>query len=209
MLAEGKVAGTQSASDTTLLGLRFNKHGALMTGDAVARYYEYAVRGKLWIAKTADSGVAPGTSVGTTAGFSLHNSKGSGVNVVPLAVSIGYVSGTLGAGFIALCTNVNLTEAIPTGTAITSRPGLVGGGAPTGGVALTTSTLANAPNAVWTLWTVGAGLASTATFPALANQYLDGAIVLPPGGSMSLQGVAASGSTPLVVFSCVYVEEPV
>lgn len=211
MFAEGKTQGspTTGLADQTIVTQRFTKHNALGAADVAARYYEYAIRGKLWVAKTADAGVAPGTSVGTTAAFALYNAKGSGVNVVLIGVGIGYVSGTLGAGFVELCTNVNLSEAVPTGTAITARPGLVGGASPAGGVALTTATLATTPNGVLALWNLGAALATTTQFPLLGYQEIAGMVVLPPGGSMSLQGVAAAGTSPLVVFSCIFAEEPI
>lgn len=186
--------------------LRNSISGALVTHDAHGKYAEAAINNRIFHCKTADAGVAPGTAVGTTAAFSLHNVKGSSVYVSVLAIGLGYVSGTLGAGLIAACTNVNLAEAVPTGTAIVSRPGLVGGAAPVGAVALTTATLAVAPNAVMALFTVGAALATTAAFPALQWIEIGGAIMLPAGGCMSLQGIAAAGTTPLVVLSVIYEE---
>jgi hypothetical protein len=38
---------------------------------------------------------------------------------------------------------------------------------------------------------------------------VDGSIVIPPGGSVSLQGTAAAGTSPLVVFGGAFAEEPI
>jgi hypothetical protein len=176
-----------------------------MVQDAHGRFYEAANNGKLFYGKTADSGVAPGTSISTTGAFTLYNPKGSSVNLAILQGSMGYVSGTLGAGFVAWCANVNLSEAVPTGTAIVSRPGLLGAQA-SNGVALTTSTLAVAPIAIRCFATLGASLASTAVQPWQIIDHVDGAIVLPPGGAITLHGVMAAGSTPLVIYSVLWEE---
>jgi len=49
----------------------------------------------LFHAATAATGVAPGTAIGTTAAFSLHNPLGSGVRLAILVASLAYISGTL------------------------------------------------------------------------------------------------------------------
>ena len=211
MLLEGRVFGSGStgiADQTPVLG-RFTKHNALAIADVAPHFYEYAIRGKLWYAHTAATGVAPGTAIGTTAAFALFNAKGSGVNVVIAWASMGYISGTLGAGVVDWCSNVNLSEAVPTGTAIVARPALVGGTSPAGGVALTTATLATAPNPIRPFCSLTALLATTAVQPYQVLDLVDGSIVLPPGGSVSLQATAAAGSTPLVVYGVAFIEEPI
>lgn len=212
MLAEGRVFGSGSSgiADQTPVAARYTKHNALAIADVAPHFYEYAIRGKLFWASTAVSGVAPGSSISTTAAFTLYNAKGSGVNVVLLFGAMGYVSGTLGAGFVAWCTNTNLAEAVPTGTAIVSKPGLVGGASPAGGVALTTATLAVAPTVARMFNNHQASLATTAMDPWQSIDLVDGSIVLPPGGAVSLMGVqGAAGSTPLVVYTVGYAEEPI
>src|SRR3972149_2419732 len=62
------------------------------------RYYDAAVDGRLFHASPAATGVAPGTAIGTTAAFSLHNPLGSAVDLAILIASMAYISGTLGAG---------------------------------------------------------------------------------------------------------------
>jgi hypothetical protein len=212
MLLEGRVFGSGAngiADNTPVLG-RFTKHNALSIADVAPHFYEYAIRGKAWYFHTAATGVAPGTAIGTTAAFALFNAKGSGVNVIVLLGSMGVISGTLGAGTIDWCTNVNLAEAVPTGTAITARPAQVGGAAPGGANALTTATLAATPNPARVFGNLmQAVVATTALNPFQIIDLVDGAIVIPPGGSVSLQATAAAGSTPLVVYSALVAEEPI
>ena len=174
------------------------------------RLYRPSRDGRVFHAMTAVTGVAPGTSIGTTAPFSLHNPPGSGVTIAIQKVVMGYVSGTLGAGVISHCVNTNLSEAVPTGTAITERSAIVGGGgyAAAKGVALTTSTLANAPVPIRPFASLQASLASTAVAPWQIQDDVDGAILLPEGGSYSPQGTTAAGSSPLVVFGVTWEEIP-
>jgi hypothetical protein len=209
MLAEGKVgAPGATISDQTVANLRFSKLQALVNTDAHGRFYEAAIRGKLFYAQTAVTGVAPGTAIGTTAAFAFFMPKGAGVNAVIYQASMAYVSGTLGAGLISWCVNSNLSEAVPTGTAITAKNCFIGGVAPTG-TALTTATLATAPSPVRNFCSLGASLATTAVQPWQIYDNVDGALVVPAGGSISLQGTAAGGSSPLVVFSLLWEEVPI
>src|SRR3989304_5665276 len=62
------------------------------------RYYDAAIDGRLFHASTAATGVAPGTAIGTTAAFSLHNPLGSAVDLAILVASMAYISGPLGRG---------------------------------------------------------------------------------------------------------------
>jgi hypothetical protein len=212
MLAEGRVFGSGSTgvADNTPVFNRYTKHNALAVADVGGHLYEYAIRGKLWHVHTAATGVAPGTAIGTTAAFALYNAKGSGVNVVVLHGAMGIISGTIGAGVVDWCQNTNLAEAVPTGTAITARPGLVAGAAPAGGVALTTATLAATPSPARVFCNLMQLVAATtATNNFQIFDLVDGAIVIPPGGSVSLQATAAAGSSPLVVYSVAFAEEPI
>lgn len=210
MYAEGKVGPpAQSYPPGALQNLRFGNDGALCNSDAQARFYEQAYRGKLFLAQTAVTGVAPGTSIGTTAAFALFNKLGSGVDVVVLQAALGYISGTLGAGTVSWCASGILTEAVPTGTAIVAQCGLIGKATPIGGSALTTATMASSPVPFRNAFNLQASLATTATVPWALIDDVDGAIILPPGGSVSLQGTTAAGSTPLVVYSVLWAEVPV
>lgn len=185
--------------------LRLGNHGQLIVADGASRLYEDADAGRVFSAHTAASGVAPGTAIGTTAAFALWNPAGSGVDLVIEAASVSYVSGTLGAGFLALCANPE-SQTAWTGTAIVP----VGKGLSRSakGVPLTTATIPSGAVQVEALGSMGAALASSVAFNSVARIEVHGAIIVPPGSGLSIQGVAAAGTSPLVVFGCVWREVP-
>lgn len=205
MKLEGKV-GPQVLADGNDADVRLNKVGALAVADAAARYYEAVSRGNVYRGSTAVSGVAPGTSIGTTAAFSLWNPPDSGVNLVLLEVSVGYISGTLGAGTIFFVANTNTNAAATTGTAITAVNALVGKTSAAIGKPLTTATLPATPTLVGPFCSLQASLASTAVAPWQIHRYLDGSLAVSPGGTLSLEGVTAAGSSPLLVFGVAWEE---
>src|ERR1043165_1466041 len=133
--------GPVSQADGTLPQARAGKEGQLVVGQAHGKYCEPTIRGSVYSAQTAASGVAPGTSIGTTGAFTLSNPIGSGKRLIVQNLGMGYISGTLGAGVVHILTNNNPTAAAPTGTAIT--PTNMDLGAANNSVAkpLTTSTL--------------------------------------------------------------------
>jgi hypothetical protein len=53
---------------------------------------------------------------------------------------------------------------------------------------------------------MGAFLATTAVPPWDTIDVVDGSLVLEPGSGVMLQGVAAAGTTPLVIFGMVWEE---
>ena len=191
--------------------VKFNKYtgGMILAGD-FGKYFHAASLGRVFAGETAASGVAPGTALGTTGPFTLHNPAGSGVYASILQASMGYVSGTLGAGVVVWAANVDPSLALPTGTAITVRNMLVAGVRADGQVlAFTTSTIAT-PIGLRPAFLLDASLATTAGVGMRAMvDYVDGAIVLAPGGTVTLQGIAAAGATPLVVFGAIWTEVPI
>lgn len=162
--------------------------------------------GNVYSATTALTGVAPGTTVSTTAAFALHNPAGSGVNLVIIEGAMGYVSGTLGAGVVTWNANIDDDAAVPTGTAIAEINMKLGSSGNAQGRALTTATIA-APTPVRPFANLGASLATTAVQPWMVRDFVNGAIIVPPGCTLSLHATAAGGSTPLVIFSVVWKEE--
>ena len=53
-------------------------------------------------------------------------------------------------------------------------------------------------------------LATTVTFsPWRLDDDVDGALIVQPGGAVSLQATAGGGSSPLVIFGCTWEETPV
>ena len=171
------------------------------------KYYEIVIRGMVYHATTAVTGVAPGTAIGTTAAYALENPAGSNKNLVILSGRMGYVSGTLGAGVITWVAQNNPSGAATTGTAITPVNAKLDG--PKGvGKPFTTATVPSAPAVTRVFGSLEASLATTAIAPWLLEDLVDGAIVVTPGTSIQLQATAAAGTTPLVVYSVTYTEVP-
>jgi len=165
-------------------------------------------RGRCFSGGTAATGVAPGTAIGTTAAFSLTNPLSSGVNLVILRASMGYVSGTLGAGVVHYLANVNTQLALPTGTAITAYNCLLGSAVAAAGKPLTTATIAS-PLILRPFVSLTALLASTAVAPWQVVDEVAGEFIIGPGATLSLHATAAAGSTPLVVYGMTWEEVPI
>jgi hypothetical protein len=195
MRFEGVVgAPSGQLGDGVERAIRLGKLGELVVGGG-ARYAEAVRRGACFRAQTAVSGVAPGTVIGTAAALSLANPLGSGIDLAILEVSMGYISGTLGAGSVMLCGNRITTGAVPTGTVITAVNARIGDPRTATGQAKTTATLAVAPSVIGPFCSIGAHLASTAVAPWQIVRDINGGIVIAPGGVFSLQGVAAAGTS--------------
>lgn len=178
----------------------------MMVQAAGGKYREAVLRGGCFAGGTAAGGVAPGTAIGTTAAFTLANPAGSKKTLVVLRASVGYISGTLGAGVIHWLANVNPIAAAVTGTAITAVNCLLGSRLAATGLAFTTATLPAAPTILRPFASMGAFLATTAVQAHQLVEDVDGEFVVAPGAAISLHGTAAAGSTPLVVFGLMWEE---
>ena len=181
--------------------------GEVLTSDLLPRYAGLAIRGHIYGASTAATGVAPGTALGTTGAFTLANPSGSEKNLIVLRASCGYISGTLGAGTVWFAGNVNPAAAAVTGTAITVvKTKLSATSAGNTGLAFTTSTLPAAPTPIRPWFSLTALLATTAVEVHSVSEELAGEIVIAPGCSLTFHATAAGGSTPLVVFGATWAE---
>lgn len=170
-------------------------------------FYKAAQGARLFLASQATAGVSVASlTIGTTAPFSLYNPADSRVNAVIRRVRMGYVSGTFGAGTLYHAVNSNPLAAASTGTAITTKgPGLVSGGGPLC-TPLTTVTLPVAPTVVFPFAVLEASLATTAVPPWVVDDAVDGAIIIPPGCTWSIEGVTAAGTSPVAVFGVIWEE---
>lgn len=209
MHLQATVGAASGLTDGNSHAVRVNASGGILSAGIAAKYQEAVLRGRCYSGGTAATGVAPGTSIGTTAAFSLYNPAASQFNLVVLRVSMGYVSGTLGAGVVHYLANTNIAAAASTGTAITATNCLIGGTGSATGRPLTTVTLPAAPTVLRPFVSLGASLASTAVQPWQVAEDVDGEFIIAPGGTLSLHGTAAAGSTPLVVFGILWEEVPV
>lgn len=197
--------GPQTASDGSKILPRLGKTGEVVTQQLGADYYELTKRGKVFMGQTAVGGVAPGTALGTTAAFALYNPAGSGIDLVVLKTTVAYLSGTLGAGNLVYAFNVNPVAAAVTGTAIVAYSGYLtnanGAGKP-----LTTATLPTTPVLAYPFASLTALLASTAVSLYQIVDEPRGSIIVPPGCCVSVQGIAAAGTSPLVLIGMVWAE---
>lgn len=196
------------AADGAELKFAMSRNRAIKSALSQARYQDAVLRGNVFCGGTAATGVAPGTAIGTTAAFSLYNPLGSGVNLVVLKATMGYVSGTLGAGVIHWLANTNPKASATTGTAITGVNCLLGK-ANSVGQALTTATLPASPTVLRPFCSLDASLASSVVGTLRVEDAPDGEFIVAPGCTISLHATAAAGTSPLVVFGCTWEEVPV
>ena len=181
--------------------------GEAVVSSRNAKYYEAVRRGRVWTGGTAATGVAPGTAIGTTGAFTLANPAGSQRKLVVLRASMGYVSGTLGAGVVHYLASVNPNAAAVTGTAIAAVNAQIGNQDKPAGLPFTTSTLPTAPTVLRPFVSLGASLASTAAAPWAVEDDVDGEFEILPGCALTLHATAAAGSSPLVVFGITWEEK--
>lgn len=211
MLFEGRI-GVATGADGVQEPVRLDRTLAQVITQGHARYREAVSRGSCYSISTAVAGVAPGTALSTTPPMVLWNPPNSGVAVSVIMSTLGYVSGTLGAGtvvYAAMPTNTP-QQTVPSGGAELSlvTPCLIGGRKANAARAFQGSTIAATPVILRSAYILGAALATTATFQAITKDQLDGEYEILPGGLLVMQGVAAAGSTPLVLFGLTWEEIP-
>lgn len=184
---------------------RLDKTGALVNANAHGWWHESTSRGKVFVASIGAAGVAPGTALSTSPALILWNPPASGIHVSILQVFVGYISGTLGAGSLVHSFNASQATAPSGGTALTPQCALIN---TTSGVAkaYTGSTISATSVLLRPSMSMGAALASSVAFPAIAFDEVGGGIVIPAGAAWCYQGIAAAGTTPLLALSVVYEE---
>jgi hypothetical protein len=186
----------------------FEEHNAERVVQTRGKYGDATKRGFVYSGCTAATGVAPGTALGTTVPYALYNPSGSGKRLVVQKITMGLISGTLGAGVIWI-TGSAAGDAIPTGTTITPRNRDIG--APNASIAtcLTTATITtNAAKMIGILCSLTEQVvATTALNNEVIAQDIDGEICIESLFAMHLCGTTAAGSSPLVVFCTTWEEE--
>lgn len=156
---------------------------------------------------TVAAGIAPGTALSTTPPLALWNPQDSDIEPWLAMATLGYISGTLGAGTIVMALVPQVTvpsggtelTCTPTGLPL-SRAGAIR--------AFSGSTLSSTPALLMgTGWILGASLATTAALPErLTFLPPSETIKIPAGYALCLQGIAAAGTAPLVLFGALLVE---
>ena len=181
--------------------------GGLAVSADTPGYSEMVKTGRVFSGGTAVTGVAPGTAIGTTAAFSLYTPVGSGYNLIILTAKLSYLSGTLGIGVVDWVANTNVAAAATTGTAITAVNNLVGSSTAAVGRPLTTATLPAAPTLFDRFCNLPPILATSVVTPWVFAEVVDGRIIVIPGATMSLEGTAGAGTSPLVLYGISWFEE--
>lgn len=200
--------GVVTRGDGVVGAARGTRLGSLVVAAGQGAFTEAASRGRIMEAVTAVGGVTPGTVLSAAPPLALWNPPSSGVCLAILKSYMGYISGTLGGGSLVYAAGGAQTTVPTGGTEIVPQCSLVG--APRGvGRVFSGSTLVAVPTLLRPAFILGAFAAAAVVAPDPALDLVDGAIVLPPGTVLCLQGVAAAGTSPLVLLSLVYEELPV
>lgn len=188
--------------------MRLGRQREVIVGQAHGQYHEPASNGVLFFASNGTGGVAPGTAFSTTPPMVIWNPPSSGVNISIGQVFLAYVSGTLGAGFMAHGLTLGQTTIPSGGTELTPQQGILSG-VRGKARAFQGSTLVAAPTIIRPSFSMGPALATTAVFPWLAYDEVQGAIIVPPGVCWAFQGAAlGAGTSPLVSIGVQYEEIP-
>lgn len=192
--------------------IRLDRSGAQVVTNAHGRYAEASLRSVVYGAATAAAGVAPGVALSTAPPFCLWNPFGSGVVLSLLRTSMGYVSGTLGAGTIVYAFVPSQTTAPTGGTELTAFATNVSAARPRarayqGSTVVAAGTIAGPAFCLQpTLATAPAAGGFVPLAPAIDD--VAGLWTVQPGSALVLQGVAAAGTSPLVLFGAIWEEIP-
>jgi hypothetical protein len=202
--------GPQSLAEGNQAQPRGAKTGETCVSQVHGKYYEGSSHGDAYSATVAAAGVAPGTALGTTAAFTLYNPRGSRFRLAVQRVVASYISGTLGAGTLFYVTNTDPTAAAPTGgTKLTPQNLDLGRANNAQAIAFTGATLPSVPVELRPFCSVTAFSASTGVAPFQVEEDVDGEIVVEPGCALSLEGVTAAGTSPLISIGMTWREVPI
>ena len=85
-----------------------------------ATYYTDTYNGNVFIGSTAVGGVKPPATNATAQTYAIWNPLGSGKNIIPLAIDVGFVDTTSAAGNICLSYQTGMGSQVATGAAVTA-----------------------------------------------------------------------------------------
>lgn len=208
---EGVVGGgRQGLQDGVEEAVRLTRDAAVVTAPGHAAFYEATARKRMFHATVGVAGVAPGTALSATPAFAILNPAGSGVAAVLTAVSVGYVSGTLGAGMLVYA-QATAPSPAPAGNLTTQQMGQITGPqnpASSACRAYSNTSLTNTPTILRPAFNLGAMAAATALLPSPCRDIIDGEFIILPGAFFAVHGVAAAGTTPLVAIAGSWYEVP-
>lgn len=181
--------GVQRNVDNAVANVRIGNQGEIITGEMFGKHYEQLLRGNIFVYGIASQALL---LAATTGGHpTVINPSGSGVIFVPLALRIGFISGTtvIGSVVLAETTSVGAGAAtgapIATATLVAARNALRGAGKVSQMLwSPTTNTFTAAPSVI-----LPTGLNLGAAAPTGTGTYetkFDGAIGFYPGTACSV-----------------------
>lgn len=213
MLGEGKVYDGGLAGPGSEVALSFGRTKALRTNTVHGQHYDSCARGAIFHGGIAGSGIAPGTSLTTTAqAILVYNPTGSGVNVNVLRFAHAYVSGTFGLGFWVMANYSTLqpgTNLAPGGTAcvVHAADGGIGGNK---ALLWNAATVTAAPIFVEAFDWEGVLDGTGATQVGSSREFFfDGSCIAKPGTAKVFTYVGGAGTTPKVAVSLRWEEIPI
>ncbi len=170
---------------------------SVVTQDGHARYQEAVLRGNCFIS-TNQTGVTTQAGLsGTTPGLTLANPKGNNKNLVLWFAAGTHNVANATASVTWLAANINNAAAAVTGTVATFSNCLVGNTNSPSAQILTAATLPAAPIAIATLGFCGTVAVTTPQMILPLGRFFDGLVCVAPGGALSIQTSAASGTNGL------------
>jgi len=196
-LMRGFVGPSNPAADGSPVPVRLGRNGELIIGNGHGKYHEQVARGKCYHA-AMQAGASLGTALTATAvTLTLYNPANSGVllSLIHANVAITTVPGGAGTAIYALAINANPLAAAPTAaTPAVVRNCLLGSAAGVG-LAYTAATLPAAPVIARVIpggiyWATAAAAAA----PMVAEDWVDGSIVLAPNTAVTIQGIGVASS---------------
>lgn len=205
------LVGPGSATTGSSPVARQDMYADLVVAQGRGVFAEAARQGQLFAACIPPgTGQAPGTAIGTTAHFTLYNPANSGKNLELLLITVGYISGTLGAGTLALLQHGAAPITAPSGgTTVTPSAMRVGSADTASAVVRFNNTVPASGIMIRAICSLTALLATTAVGLYPIQDRVDGAVMLVPGAAVSVQGIAAAGTSPLLTTGMVWAEVPV
>lgn len=85
-----------------------------------AQYYPDTFNGNVFLGSTAVAGVKPAAYNATAITYAIWNPLGSGKNIIPLYISVGFVDTTSAAGNIGLSYQTGMGSQVATGASVTA-----------------------------------------------------------------------------------------
>ena len=194
---------------------RYDRFTGQVISQAHGKYYEATSRGFLY--SGCASGLTPTTGLATASPLTLYNPVGSGKRLAIKKVSMGPgATGTLGSGAQFHCVyTINgpvatQSNVAPTGTAVSPVNCDIGAASSSVASLLSTATLNANPLKLYPFAQQGQAIGgTTAAYAQVVTEDVDGNIILEPGSGWTLQGVTASGTSPVVSIGVVWEEIPI